>query len=142
MGYRSDVTYIICFPSREIAKEFVAVQRLIPGIWDALDEIKYVDSTMPYIVGEFNCVVWDPEGEGARNHVALIDAATDQGFAWIIAKVGEDTTDVEIDHCDGEHPAYSEGRCSLQGDLWVSRTIGCYVDTEMSTSPVEFLLDE
>jgi hypothetical protein len=143
MGYRSNVTYIIRFPSRKIAKEFIAVQRLIPEIGDAINELKYVDSTMPRIVGEFIDVNWYPEDEGIRNHVAFLSNAGDQGFAWAIAKIGEDDSDVEIDHCDGEHPAYPEvGIVSLYDELYVERRIRCSVNIETSVNPVEFLLSE
>ena len=143
MGYRSDVTYMIRFPSRKIAKEFIAVQRLIPEIGDAINELKYVDATMPYLVGEFIDVNWYPEDEGIRNHVAFLSNAGDQGFAWAVARLGENDEDVEVDHCDGEHPAYPEvGIVSLYDELYVERRIRCSADIETSVNPVDFLLSE
>jgi hypothetical protein len=136
MGYRSDVTYMIRFPSRKIAREFMAMQRLLPEIGDAIDELKYVDATMPYLVGEFLRVQWYPEDEGIRNHVAFLSNAGDQGFAWAVARLGENDEDVEIDHCDGEHPAYPEGVIvSLYDELYVERRIRCSADIETGVSP-------
>jgi hypothetical protein len=143
MGYRSNVTYMIRFPSREIAKEFIAVQRLIPEIGDALNALKYVDSALPRIVGEFVNVSWYPEDEGIRNHVALLGNAGDQGFAWAVVRIGEDAEDVETDHDDGEHPAYPQNAIlSMYDELYVERLIRCSVNTDSSVSPIDFLLSE
>ena len=79
MGYRSDVAYIIAFPSIKERDEYVALFRLGADEYQrrALDETNYEHSDRPIITFREGDVKWYPSFEDVQAHVFLYEHAVE-----------------------------------------------------------------
>ena len=105
MGYYSQVSIAIEFPSTQHLKEFVAVQRTIPDRNLALERWQVVDKVLFY-TNEF--AKWYDDFPEVQAHMAVLKEANDQGFATSFLRLGEEYDDTEQEFTTGEHSDYTD----------------------------------
>ena len=144
MGYRSQVKYMIMFPTELLAKEFIAVHSIPEDTSLALEELKYVgdtDRNYPCLFGEFDDVKWSTSFSEVRAHTTLINAAQEQGYATAYSRLGEDVGDIEVEHQIGDHEAF-DGVADTYDYMYVSRRIEFGLSTANAVPSKELFIGE
>lgn len=122
MGYYSDVKYVIKFPSRQVAREFIAVRRIDPELCRAIDALKYLDGDRPMLVGDFGWCKWYPEFEEVKCHHRLMSEAEDMGIGIAFVRIGEEHDDNETSYATGDHEEYGDNML-MYDELQLHRSI-------------------
>lgn len=121
MGYRSDVKFIVAFPSEKLRDEVLAIYSMHPKVQElgtAENWVKYEETdtyrdavgdeftkTTYVLVYHETCVKWYPDYEdvGAVEHMFEVIKTRYEAdypnfpFAWKRIRVGEDISDIEVE---------------------------------------------
>lgn len=109
MGYRSDVKYVIAFPTAEAKIAFMAQVRMIGGaLQDAMDETDHTSHERRIYFAE-DSVKWYDSYTGVQAHNKLMQMADEQppelcdGYDFV--RIGEELDDIET-RSGGDQPPY------------------------------------
>ena len=130
MGYRSEVSYVIRFESKEVMDTFIGVQLVKKDTHttDALKELAIVEGDTPVIFFHADDVKWYDGYPDVKAHMDLIDDAVDNYKAdALFLRCGEDADDLEEE-------AYGEDGVDLYDYISVNRPSIC-IDTG-NTKPI------
>lgn len=146
MGYRSDVVYVMAFPSKRLRKEFLSVQKIGARSVverEELDALQVIDvdgvnenDTEFLLAFETTCVKWyeDDGFEDVDMHLRLMEECTEEPWkgAYYFTRVGENYEDIE--HKEGSWWDDHNSSGSGLSDLELSACEGSYAET-----PSEFV---
>jgi hypothetical protein len=144
MGYRSDVVYVMAFPSKSLRNEFLSVQKIGARSVverEELDELQVIDADGGndnefLLAFETTCVKWYEEDgfEDVDIHHRLMDACTETPWkgAYYFTRVGENHEDIE--HKEGSWWDDNNYSGSGLSDLELSSCEGSYAEV-----PSEFV---
>jgi hypothetical protein len=130
MGYRSEVSYVIRFESKEVMDTFIGVQLCKKNgiINEALKELAIVEGADPVIFFHAYDVKWYDDYEDVKAHMDLIDDAVDKYKAdALFLRCGDDADDLDEE-------AYGENGVDLYEYISVNRPSIC-IDTG-NTKPI------
>lgn len=99
MGYRSDVKYVIVFPSIEKRDEFLVKQKMLGDryIRQAVNQLEVLDGK-PVVRFHAEDWKWCESYPEVRAHVVLCDIAVEAyGAAWRFVRIGEDDDDIDVE---------------------------------------------
>lgn len=97
MGYRSDVKYVIVFPSIEKRDEFLVKQKML-GSDETKKAINELETLEGKPVARFHeeDTKWYDDYPDVKTHHALMELAVDEfGGAYYFVRIGEDADDIE-----------------------------------------------
>lgn len=106
MGYRSDVTIVVAFRTKEQMAEVLSIYMMNPNVQkhNVFAQWKLrTDHDPPYMLYQDNDVKWYPNYEDvmASEHIASVCAnfEQDRGFeyAYRLVRIGEEDSDVVVD---------------------------------------------
>lgn len=101
MGYRSDVSLGIAFPSREALVAFVTKVKLtdamLPTEWQWYNVLEVGDDGAALLYAVFRDVKWYDNYEDVQCHTALLELAADDGLDTAFIRVGEEYGDVCVE---------------------------------------------
>jgi len=114
MGYRSEVGYVLTFPSKQKRKEFVAVAKLKGGEFEtAVSELEDQNSEPGnglYSGLRFHehGIKWYPDFEDVKAHHTLMRMCTNDAFRgeYQFIRIGEE--DGDIDREEGQHESFEQ----------------------------------
>jgi len=105
MGYRSDVGYVLSFPSSEQQEEFLAVAKI-----KAPDEAKYLKvGGWSNLTAYFERVYWGSDSPDVKIHAEFMELCMQEPYCggYYFVRIGEDLGDLEEEgntHDDWEIP--------------------------------------
>ena len=104
MGYRSDVKYVIVFPSVEKRDEFLVKQKMLGDryIQQAVNQLEVLEDK-PVVRFHADGWKWYESYPEVRAHIVLCDiAAETYGAAWRFVRIGEDDEDIDVEQHDAD----------------------------------------
>lgn len=110
MGYRSEVGYVLTFPSKAKREEFVAVAKLKGGEFERA--VTCLEGW--WVVGNFGLrfhehgIKWYDHFEDVKAHHTLMRMCTNDAFrgAYQFIRIGEE--DGDIDREEGQHESFEQ----------------------------------
>jgi hypothetical protein len=112
MGYRSDVGYVMAFPTEAIRDEFVAVHRIMKSR-EVIVELDQLEETGGGRTLTFSAdgVKWYEDYDDTKIHEAFMKACVDNfDGAYCFARTGDELDDVEE---TGEGPEELQELCRV-----------------------------
>lgn len=103
MGYRSEVGYVLAFPSEELKDTFIAVMKLKGGdIEVAINEVESYTSTKMKFYSDW--VKWYDSYDEVQAHQQLLRECLEPPFlgAYGFVRVGEETDDIEYEYAEAD----------------------------------------
>ena len=100
MGYRSDVKYVIVFPSIEKRDEFLVKQKMLGDkhIQEAVNQLEVLEDKP---VVRFHADGWkwyESYPEVQAHHKLMYSAVVKYGARWRFIRIGEDYNDIDVDY--------------------------------------------
>ena len=114
MGYRSDVKYVIVFPSVEKRDEFLVKQKMLGDqyISEAVNQLEVLKDK-PVVRFSEDRTKWFLEYEDVRAHHTLMEIAkADFNACYYFVRIGENADDIE-EQMGGEGSYQAWNRISL-----------------------------
>ena len=111
MGYRSDVKYVIVFPSIEKRDEFLVKQKMLGDkhIQKAVNELEVIKDR-PIVRFAMDDVKWYDTYESVKAHHALMEEAEENFEAvYSFVRVGENLDDIEMQESNNTYIQTDEG---------------------------------
>lgn len=103
MGYRSDVTMGVAFPSMEDLVAFVTKIKLagtmLPEEWEHYYTTP-LDGGAALLHATFNDIKWYDDLEDVKCHIAMYDQANEDEHATAFVRIGEDQDDTVVEIID------------------------------------------
>ena len=115
MGYRSDVKYVLVFPTPEHRAAFIAEAHLSAPQYEDDDLVlNALKDTRDFTKGDYPAriyvhwydVKWYDSYEWVQHQQALMQLSIKHGGGFAFVRIGEDDTDIETEYDSAESDVY------------------------------------